>query len=209
MLPIIASAYARHEKLYSNFIYIRVRSFGPASSPIRSNGWPSSRKRSAIVSGALSTIVSPRFVGVHVDPYEGRILGVELDRGKMSFSYFGAMANALHFGDFGKLYSKTIWFVFGAIMTALAVTGTVVFWKRNVRRLAAPDPSFARRVWHLFRPWGGAMGMLKPVNYLILAFAIVASVMTIRFYSTGTAAMAAHYPAQAVGSWQLGSGLID
>ena len=52
---------------------------------------------------------------VYVEPYSGRILGHRMSRDNYSFAWAGAMADALHFGNFAGLVSKTIWFLFGAV----------------------------------------------------------------------------------------------
>ena len=89
------------------------------------------------------------------------------------------MAEALHFGNFAGLVSKTIWSLFGAVVTALSITGVIVFWKRTARNARPSKRSAARRIWYIVRPWGGAMGVLKPVNLGVVVFSLVALTMTI------------------------------
>jgi uncharacterized iron-regulated membrane protein len=45
------------------------------------------------------------------------------------------MADPLHFGYFGGLPTKIVWFVFGAAMSALSITGIVIYGKRSLRSL--------------------------------------------------------------------------
>src|SRR5262249_3465814 len=82
------------------------------------------------------------------------------------------------------------------------------FWSR-AKRASAPDArGLGRRLWSWAKPWGGAMGVWKPVNLLVVAVAVAASVMTLRFYSASADDRAASYAAQSVGPWQLGALMI-
>ena len=145
---------------------------------------------------------------VYVEPYSGRILGHRLSRDTYSFAWLGAMADALHFGNFAGLVSKTIWFLFGAVVTALSITGVIVFWKRTARNARPSERSAARRIWYIVRPWGGAMGVLKPVNLGGVVFSLVALTMTIRFYSMPLDERAARYAAQPMGPFSMGAVIV-
>jgi hypothetical protein len=85
------------------------------------------------------------------------------------------------------------------ITTGLSVSGVIVFWKRSARASAPEGKPLRRRIWLVIRPWGGAMGLWKPVNLLVPVLAVAASVMTLRFYSASTDDRAASYAAQTVG----------
>jgi uncharacterized iron-regulated membrane protein len=159
-------------------------------------------------SGHTGELFGPYLSKVHVEPYGGAILGQEMSRDGYSFAWLGALAEALHFGNFAGLVSKTIWFVFGAILTGLSVTGVIVFWKRMARRATPTEASAGRRLWHILRPWGGAMGVLKPVNFAVVAFSIAALTMTTRFYSMAMDERAARYAAQPVGPFSLGAVIV-
>jgi len=158
--------------------------------------------------GNTGEVFGPYLSEVYVDPYRGSILGKHLSRDEFSFSYIRVLVDAFHFGDFAGLVSKAIWFLFGLATTGLALSGVIIFWKRT-RRVAGPDARPVwRRIWQVIRPWGGAMGVWKPLNLLALVVAIAASVMTLRFYSASADDRAASYAVQDVGPWQLGALMV-
>ena len=57
-------------------------------------------------------------------------------------------ANPLHFGDFGGLATKLIWFLFGSVLTGLSISGSMIYAMRIAREYKAPTPSAGRR-WFL------------------------------------------------------------
>jgi hypothetical protein len=158
--------------------------------------------------GNTGEFFGPNLSEVFVDPYRGDVLGHHLSRDEMNFAFVRVLTDAFHFGDFAGLISKAVWVVFGLITTGLAVSGVIIFWKRTARLAPPREISAGRRVWHIVRPWGGAMGILKPVNFALLALAVAASVMTLRFYSAAADERAANFAAQDVGPWKLGALMI-
>ncbi len=45
-------------------------------------------------------------------------------------AYLNEYADPLHFGYFGGIWTKLIWFVFGIALTGMSVTGVLMTWKR-------------------------------------------------------------------------------
>ena len=88
------------------------------------------------IQGELSAaLVRPRANTVYADPaslaaigsYRGEELGLH--------SRISEASDPMHFGYFGGIASKLIWFVFGVTMTAMSVTGLVVNAARLRRSL--------------------------------------------------------------------------
>jgi uncharacterized iron-regulated membrane protein len=141
---------------------------------------------------------------IAVDPFSGEILGADLASEAPLSSRIGAMVNPLHYGDFGGLLSKTVWFTFGLALSSLAITGVVIFWCRASQATAGLAASLLRA----FHPWRGAMGWFKPLNWAMLAGLGTGAVMTAQFYSRGLADAPARYAPQEIGPWRLGVTLI-
>ena len=169
---------------------------------------PSAHGGSVTFSGNTGEVFGPNLSEVHVDPYTGAIMGSHLSRDGFTSAYIRVLTDALHFGDFAGLISKTIWFLFGVVTTGLSISGMVVFWRRTAKQSEHKPRSAWSRFFSVMKPWGGAMGWLKPINIAILILAVAASVMTLRFYSASAQERAASFAAQDVGPWKLGAVMI-
>lgn len=76
---------------------------------------------------ADALLVRDRVNGVWIDPADGRV--VEVTRGETLSLHqrISEMADPLHFGTWGGMATKIVWFLFGAAMTALSVTGVMIY----------------------------------------------------------------------------------
>jgi len=78
-------------------------------------------------------MVRDRANKVYLDPKSGAVLQVEKIGGQGFWRRWDETANPLHFGDFAGLYSRLVWFVFGAGLTTLVFSGAWMYW-RALRR---------------------------------------------------------------------------
>ena len=77
------------------------------------------------------------------------------------------MADPLHFGTFGGLATKAIWFVFGAILTGMAVTGVLIYSQR-LAKAARGDLRKRDAAWSGMGPWA----------YVAVALVLLALILT-------------------------------
>lgn len=80
-------------------------------------------------------LVRSRANRVFLDPVDGSIIKVQKSNEIGVVAYLNEIADPLHFGSFGHLPTKLIWFVFGAAMTALSFTGVWLTYKRLKKTL--------------------------------------------------------------------------
>lgn len=67
---------------------------------------------------------------VFLDPVDGTVIHVQKSQQIGTIAYINEMPVPLHFGTFAKFSSKIIWFIFGLILTGLAVTGLLLTYRR-------------------------------------------------------------------------------
>ena len=81
-------------------------------------------------------LVRPRASYVAFDPADGSVLGSHRSRDAGLHQRISEMADPLHFGYFGGLLTKLVWFAFGAVLSALSITGIMVYGTRIAGRHA-------------------------------------------------------------------------
>lgn len=112
-------------------------------------------------------LVRDRANGLVLDPNSGAILA-ELDGRDLSVHQrISEMADPLHFGTFGGLATKAIWFIFGLMMTGLSVTGTIIYAKR-VQKADRAEASATSLAWSGMGLWA----------YVAVALIITALILT-------------------------------
>lgn len=71
--------------------------------------------------------------GVIVNPWTGDVAG-ERDPDKMTVvQTLSHIANPLHYGTIGGIWTKIIWFIFGVLLTGMSITGFLMWGSRTVK----------------------------------------------------------------------------
>jgi uncharacterized iron-regulated membrane protein len=103
--------------------------------------YPRSATSAFIVLGTrINPALRQRANRVFLDPESLEVIKVQRAEDIGSLAYLNEMADPLHFGSFGGLPTKAIWFVFGLAMTGLSITGVWLTWQR----MKAKAPSTAQ-----------------------------------------------------------------
>ncbi|MBR9792005.1 MAG: PepSY domain-containing protein [Gammaproteobacteria bacterium] len=82
-------------------------------------------------------LVRDRANNLIFDPITGECLSQRFGSELSGHARISEAADPLHFGTWGAYWSKTVYFVFGFVLTSLCVTGTVIYahrvfkWRRN------------------------------------------------------------------------------
>ena len=133
---------------------------------IRTIAPPTKRFGAYLISGQDEAIlVRDRANGVYVAAGSG---DVELSYTAHDLSVhqrISEMADPLHFGTFGGVWTKIIWFFFGALLTGLSISGAAIYSLRLAKRAKHP-PQWRSGTADLWR----GMGLWKwPAAALVLA----------------------------------------
>ena len=75
-------------------------------------------------------LVRSRANRVFMDPVDGTIIKAQKSEDIDLIAYLNEVADPLHFGAFGLLTTKLIWFVFGVFLTGMSITGVWLTYKR-------------------------------------------------------------------------------
>jgi uncharacterized iron-regulated membrane protein len=94
-------------------------------------GFPSGANGTLTVQGSAGNpLVRQRANMVFLNPETLEVLKVRRARDIRAVAFINEMADPLHFGYFGGLATKLIWFVFGLLMSGLSLSGVWLTWKR-------------------------------------------------------------------------------
>lgn len=95
-------------------------------------------RNATMVSGTVGNpIVRERANRVFLDPVSLDVIHVARDRDLGWVQWLNQIADPLHFGNFGGLPLKLIWFTFGLFMTGLSISGVWLTWRRLKSRGAS------------------------------------------------------------------------
>jgi uncharacterized iron-regulated membrane protein len=129
----------------------------------------------AFMGQADAVLVRDRANAVWLDPTTREVL--QIDRGEELSLHrrIAEMADPLHFGVWGGLASRLVWFCFGLVLTALPVSGVVVYSLRlSAGWRAAPQPAGAiGRCMRALGPWAYIAGALLANAVVLAALAVL------------------------------------
>jgi uncharacterized iron-regulated membrane protein len=137
---------------------------------IRELRLPEADRPLGVLGQADAVLVRDRVNGVWIDPASGKVLGVMKGEALSVHQRISEMADPLHFGTWGGMTTKIVWFIFGLAMTALSVTGAVIYSVR-LKKAYAADRARSNRNW-LHRAWDG-MGSWGYVGAGIVLLSVV------------------------------------
>lgn len=132
-----------------------------------------------------SVLVRERTDAVFIDPADGRLLGVRSGDRMGPGERWANTADPLHFGNFAGLAGKLVWVVFGLALSAMAISGAVIFVQRMGRAKQAAGPGLLRALDYLgawkwpslvllaapiwaFPTWSAAPPPLQPRGEVVL-----------------------------------------
>jgi uncharacterized iron-regulated membrane protein len=148
-----------------------------------------------------------------VNPYTGRVIGAKLAQDAPVISRVNWAMRPLHYGTFGydgfwDLFVKVIWFVFGAAMSVLSISGMIIFYQRtkSLTKKAVNNGRVQGRIkkaWLVMRPWGGPMSGFKYLNWAFLTVICIGINIGFKLQSEGTSGSGYQYKAQNIGPWNI------
>ncbi|MGX9463034.1 PepSY-associated TM helix domain-containing protein [Shewanella sp. A14] len=71
--------------------------------------------------------------GVAVNPWTGTVESERTPTTMTTLQTLSHIANPLHYGTIGGLWTKVIWFIFGIFLTGMSITGFLIWGSRTVK----------------------------------------------------------------------------
>lgn len=133
--------------------------------------FPSRKNQPIIIEGQRNALlVRDRATNAVFDPLSADLLSVRSPQTLSLHIRISEAADPLHFGNFAGMYSKGVYFIFGVILCALAITGTYLYGLHHTRirrQQKAPE----KTLW--FTAYQGMQGWKWLSMGLLLACAIL------------------------------------
>ncbi len=89
---------------------------------------------SSVLGRYQDPLVRSRANRIFMDPVTAEIIHIQRSSELGWVAYLNELADPLHFGSFGGIVTKGIWFIFGLAMLSLTLTGVWLTWQRLKKR---------------------------------------------------------------------------
>ncbi len=76
---------------------------------------------------------------VWINPWTGEVADTRVPAQMGTLETLMSVADPLHYGTIGGLWTKAIWFVFGLMVSGMAITGFMIWGSRTVRGMAGRE----------------------------------------------------------------------
>ncbi|MDO9596163.1 MAG: PepSY-associated TM helix domain-containing protein [Azoarcus sp.] len=77
---------------------------------------------------------------VQVEPWSGTVAEVRTPAAMTALQTVAHIADPLHYGTLGGIWTKAIWFVFGLLLSAMSITGFLIWSKRTFTQTTRVAP---------------------------------------------------------------------
>ncbi|MBC2778333.1 PepSY-associated TM helix domain-containing protein [Parasphingopyxis marina] len=117
---------------------------------VRQIGWPGPAGSALGFYGQDGTLlVRPRANAIFVDIFGNKVAGRHSGSDASAHQRISEAADPVHMGNFAGYWSKTLWFLAGALLTLVAMSGAVIYAKRAAAggRAASADAPRGRWGW--------------------------------------------------------------
>lgn len=84
--------------------------------------------------------------GVIVNPWTGKLISERSPEKMTSLQTLSHIANPLHYGTIGGIWTKLIWFVFGVLLTGMSITGFLMWGTRTVKAARSNNVTIANNI---------------------------------------------------------------
>lgn len=122
--------------------------------------FPAGAKGAVTIMGrSTDVLVRDRASRVFLDPADASVLHVQRPGDLTPLQYVTEIADPLHFGDVGGLWTKWLWFACGLVLTLLTASGTWLTWRRTRQGFGA---------WHLAS--SGVLAVSAVAGYIYLGY---------------------------------------
>lgn len=84
--------------------------------------------------------------GVIVNPWTGKLISERSPEKMTSLQTLSHIANPLHYGTIGGIWTKLIWFAFGVLLTGMSITGFLMWGTRTVKAARSNNVIMANNI---------------------------------------------------------------